>query len=511
MPADGLPKANHNIDWFIFTGTAIIIPAVCVPLILYPEEGAAVVSASFDFVTTYFGFAYVWSAVAAIGLLAWLAMGRHGSVRLGPADSRPEFSTFSWAAMLFCGGIGTTVLYWGTIEWAYYYQTPPYGELPGSPAAIRWAISYPIFHWGITGWVFYCLPAVGMAYAYHVGGIPSLKLSSACRAAIGTRSDGPLGRLIDLTLMVGLVGAAGTGVGFSAPLITASVSGFTGISESLTMTLLAVALGTVVFAVSVYAGLERGIKRLSNINAVMALLLLVFVLVAGPTLFILKAGTDAIGFQFQNFIRMNTWTEPLSDSGFVESWTIFYWAWWIALGPFMGVFVSKISRGRTIREMIFGVVGYGTLGCTLFFCVLGNYALHLELEGLVPVIDILNERGAPAAIVGVLTALPTGPWLLPVFALLGLIFLATTYDSASYTLASVATKELPPDSHPARWHRVFWALSLGILPTALLILGGLRSLQTAVVVVSLPLIVVGVLMSVSLVRSLRAAEAEESG
>jgi len=500
-------EPKHNIDWFIFIATALIVTGVCIPLILFPEAGARSVGAAFDFVTENFGILYIWSASAALLFLLWLALGRHGRVRLGPAGCRPEFSTFSWAAMLFCGGIGSTILYWGTIEWAYYYQAPPFDAAPGSPAAIQWAMSYPIFHWGLAGWAFYCLPAVAMAHAYHVCNQPSLRVSSACRAAIGARADGALGRTLDLVFMVGLVGAAATGVGLSAPLITASISRFAGIPEEFYMSLVAVLLGTFVFAGSVYAGLENGIRRLSNLNVVLALLLLVFVLVTGPTRFLLETTTDAVGFTIQNFVRMLTWTDPFLKTGFVESWTIFYWAWWLSLGPFMGIFVSKISRGRTIREMIFGILGYGSLGCVLFFTVLGHYALHLELNDLAPVLDTLNTQGASAAIVDVMASLPSGRWLLPYFALICLVFMATTYDSASYTLASCATRRLPADQHPARWNRVFWALSLGLVPITLLILGGLRSLQTAAVVVSLPLIVVGVLMSVSLVKGLRAAEA----
>ena len=508
MHGDRSSELDHNVDWFIFGVTAALVVGVCVPLILYPDAGGEMVSAAFEFVTTYFGFAYIWAGMATLGFLVWIALGRYGRVRLGPKGCVPEFSTFSWASMLFCGGIGTTVLHWGTIEWVYYYQAPPFGAEPRSATALEWAVSYPIFHWGITGWAFYCLPAVVIGYAYHRRNLSSLRVSAACREVIGSRADGPLGRLIDLVFMAGLVGAAGTGVGFSVPLITASISSFTGIPEALSMKVFIVFLGTVMFAVSVSAGLERGIRRLSTFNVGLALLLLGFILVVGPTLFILKISTDAIGFGLQNFIRMNSWTDPISDSGFVESWTIFYWAWWIALGPYMGIFVAKVSRGRTLRGMVFGVIGFGSLGCAAFFSVLGNYALYLELNEMLPVVDMLNRQGAPATVVSVLTSLPTGRWLLPPFALLCLVFMATTYDSASYTLASCATRELPVDRHPARWHRVFWALSLGILPTALLILGGLRALQTTVVVVSLPLLVVGVVMSVALVRMLRSDAAD---
>jgi BCCT family betaine/carnitine transporter len=508
MRRDQFSELDHNIDWFIFLVTAALVVGVCLPLILYPEAGSDAVSAAFEFVTTYFGFAYIWAAIATLAFLLWIALGRYGHVRLGPEGCIPEFSTFSWASMLFCGGIGTTILHWGTIEWVYYYQSPPFGALPQSAEALEWAVSYPIFHWGITGWAFYCLPAVAMGYAYHGRNLSSLRVSSACRSALGDRADGPLGRLIDLVFMAGLVGAAGTGVGFSVPLITASISSFTGIPETFGMQLLVIFLGTVTFAASVFAGLERGIRRLSTFNVALALLLLGFILIVGPTLFILKVSTNAIGFGMQNFIRMNSWTDPFSDSGFVESWTIFYWAWWIALGPYMGLFVAKVSRGRTLRSMVFGIVGFGSLGCAAFFSVLGNYALYLELNGTLPVLDMLNELGAPATVVSVLNSLPTGRWLLPPFALLCMVFMATTYDSASYTLASCATRELPVDRHPARWHRVFWALSLGILPTALLVLGGLRALQTAVVVVSLPLLAVGVVLSVALVRNLRSDAAD---
>ena len=216
-------------------------------------------------------------------------------------------------------------------------------------------------------------------------------------------------------------------------------------------------------------------------------------------------GTNSIGLVLQNYLKMNTWTDPIANTGFVETWTIFYWAWWIALGPFVGMFVTKISRGRSIRQLILGVVGFGSLGCTVYFVVLGNYALHLQLNHLLPVIDILNdpERGHATVVISVILSLPLGTWVLPLFGGICIIFMATTYDSAAYTLASAATSQLESGEHPARWHRVFWAFALGILPITLLFLGGLESLQTAAVVVSFPLIFVGVLMSMSLVRSLR--------
>jgi BCCT family betaine/carnitine transporter len=211
----------------------------------------------------------------------------------------------------------------------------------------------------------------------------------------------------------------------------------------------------------------------------------------------------------QNFITMSTWTDPAAGSDFVESWTVFYWAWWLALGPFMGIFITKISGGRSLRQVILGALGYGTLGTTLFFVVLGNYAVNMEQTGQLAVLDALNELGAAAAVVQVVASLPLAYLVLPLFALICVIFAATSYDSASYTLASSTTRALPRDAHPARWNRVFWAAVLGLLPITLIQIGGLRPLQSAVVAVSVPLLVVVTMMTVGLWKSLHEDERTE--
>ena len=499
-----------EVDRFIFVATALLLLAVSVPLLVAPDAGEAAVQRVFDFITGNFGVVYIWAAVINLGFLAWLALGRYGRVRLSNDDSPPDFSTFSWASMLFCAGIGTGVLYWGTIEWAYYYDAPPYGVAPRSLEAIEWATSYPIFHWGITGWAFYCMPALAIGYAYFCRGMPSMRLSDNCRAVIGSRADGALGKVIDLLFMTGLLGAAGTGIGLAVQLISNGLSQLLGVPDSDLLKVVVVLAVTAVFATSVYFGLERGIKRLSNLNVALTFALLLFVLVAGPTLFILKTGTSSLGHVLQNFVRMNSWTDPVRESGFVETWTIFYWAWWIALGPYVGMFVARISRGRTVREVTFGMLGFGMAGCALFFIVFGNYALHLELTEVLSVTSVLREEGAPQAIIAVVRSLPFSSAVLALFCAVCLVFMATTYDSAAYTLALGATRRLAVGEDPPRWHRLFWAFALGVLPITLMFLGDLTPFQTASVVVSLPLIPVGVLMAVSLVRSLREDQAEAS-
>jgi len=498
------PAQSANIDWFIFITSAVLILTVCVPLFLYPDEGKSLLSSGFDYVTQELGVLYILFASAALIVLLVLAFGRHGHTRLGPPDSRPEFSDFSWGAMLFCGGIGTSVVYWGTIEWAHYFQAPPFGVAPNSTDALGWATAYPLFHWGFTGWALYCLPGVAIAYTYHVRGAPTLSLSSACEPLLGKASAGPLGRLIDLTFMVGLLGATSTGLGLAVPLIGAILHRLTGVEENFALSCFIIVAITAMFAVSVYVGLDKGIKRLSNLNVGLALLLLAFVLVVGPTVYILETGVEAIGHTLQNFFKMSTYNDSQQTTDFVGAWTVFYWAWWLALGPYMGMFITKISRGRTIRELVICSVGYGTLGCAAFFVVFGGYALYLEQNELVPVLQILNDSNAPSAIVAVFDALPGGFVVLSLFGILCLVFAATSYDSASYTLASAATQSLPADAHPVAWHRMFWAFFLGILPITLIYLGGLTSLQSAMVIISVPLLLVLIILTFSLFKALRA-------
>jgi BCCT family betaine/carnitine transporter len=504
--AEPLTSNRYNIDWFIFIGSLAIIIGVCVPLTLYPESGKEVLTEGYNYITSSIGVLYVLFSVSALGVLLYLAFSRHGDVLLGDAGTTPEYSAMSWASMLFCGGIGASVMYWGTIEWAQYVLAPPFGVEPRTEEAVAWAQSYPIFHWGFIGWALYCLPAVAIAHAYHVRKIPALRLSSVCEPVLGRYSKGVWGGVVDLTFVVGLLGAASTGIGLVVPLISESMRRLVGMSEGFGTDLSVIVVITLIFSVSVWMGIDKGIKRLSNLNIVLAMIFLAFVFIAGPTRFIAESAMSSVGHLLQNFPKMSFWTDPNEHASFVEDWTIFYWSWWLALGPFMGMFISKISRGRTIREVIIGSIGYGTAGCGLFFMILGNYALFLNNAGTLTVLDTVAELGSTVAILDVVTTLPLTGVMLPLFMVVSLIFAATSYDSISYVLASATTQHLPSDQHPARWNRLFWAFSLGLIPTTLIYIGGLKALQSAVVAASLPLLIVTSIMTVALFRGLNNSE-----
>ena len=495
-----------QVDWPVFLTAVAFLLLVTIPLAIAPEASGLVINDLYGWLSSHLGPAYLWAGVGSFGFVSYIACSRYGRLVLGESVEDQEFGDFSWFSMLFCAGIASGLMYWGVIEWAHYYQTPPYGAEAGSPEAIEWAASYGLFHWGFSAWAFYALPSVCVAYACHRGGEASYRLSRACRPVLGSQTEGILGRAIDVLFIVGILGGASTSLGLSTPMIAEGISSLSGIARSFALDV-AIMLGCgIIFATSVYLGLERGIRVLSNVNLGLALGLIAFVLLAGDTLFIIKMSTSAVGLVLQNFVRMSLWTDPVRASGFVEDWTVFYWAWWIAYAPFVGLFVARISRGRTIRQLVFGMLGAGTAGSWIFFMVLGNYGLSLEMSGALGVIDILNERGAPAAIVAVMSSLPLGQFTLGVFCFIALLYLATTFDSAAYTIAGGASVDLGASGHPDARHRGFWALAVAVLPIALLSVGGLKTLQTASLVVSAPLLIVGVLLAVSLMRSLRKEE-----
>lgn len=497
-------KDKGRVDWPSFGASIAVIVLVCAPLAVFPEAGGRLLQTCYAFISDRFGFLYAVAGLGVFLLLAWLAFGRFGKVKLGRDEDEVEYSDFSWVAMLFCAGVGAGLLYWAMIEWSYYYDSPPFDAAPRSPQAVEWASTYGIFHWGVTAWCFYCLPTLAIAYPYYVKRVPYLRFSTGCNYFLGGGKETAAGRFIDLFFMIALLGGAGSSLGFSTPMIAACIAHLTGLPANFGLEVFTVLICVALFGTSVWFGLNRGIKRLSNVNMIAAFAMLIFVFFAGPTLFMLKTSGNSILVMLQNFPKMNWWTDLFTDSAFFRDWTVFYWAWWIAYAPFVGLFATRISRGRTIRQVIIGMTVYGSLGGGLFYMILGNFGLHLELSGALSVTEIAGNAGEPAAIVSILDQLPLSSLVIVVFAILSVIFSATTYDSASYTLASSATLRLEAGEDPARWHRLFWAITLTLLPLTLMSIGGLKVMQTVVLIVSLPILVIGVVMSVALVRQVSA-------
>ncbi|GGF24590.1 transporter [Halobacillus andaensis] len=506
------------IDWGTFIGALILLLGVTIPLILFPEGGKEVVNQANTFVSGNFGVMYMIMGLLIFAFLLFVAFSKNGQIKLGDEGEEPEFNTFSWAAMLFAAGIGSSILYWAVIEWAYYYEGPPFGVEGGSPEAIQWSTAYGIFHWGPIAWAIYTLPALPIAYFYYVRKKPVLKVSEAVRPVLGRRVEGPLGTVIDVLFMFGLMGGAGTTLALGTPMIAEGISDLTGVEVTLGLQAFIMLICTTIFAISAYSGLRRGIKVLSDINLWLSIFILAFIFFVGPTRFISETTFNSLGIIMDNFFKMATWMEPFANIGdfeetlFPESWTVFYWAWWLVYAPFVGLFVARISRGRTIRQMVLGTMIYGTLGCILFFGIMGNFGLYMQLTGQLDVIGFLDTNGAPATIIEIMNQLPLAKFIVLIFTILAIIFLATTFDSSSYILAAVVQKKV--EGEPLRWNRLFWAFALCIMPLTLMFLGGLETLQTASIVGGFPLIFIMFLLAWSFMKAsntdIRASDNYES-
>lgn len=493
------------IDKPTFLGSLALLFIVTIPLIVWPEQGAKWVNISRNFLVNNFGSGYMFLGIGSFGFMLYVAFSDIGKIRLGEPDEKPEFKTASWAAMMFCAGIGSSILFWSMIEWVYYYQSPPFQVEGGTAEAMKWASAYGIFHWGPLAWSIYLIPALPMAYFYHVRNVKQLKLSGAIAPVIGARNArGGWGKLVDVLFIFGMLGGGATTLGLAAPLLNEGLYQLFGLPKNLTVQVFVLVISTAIFGVSAYSGIKKGIQALSNFNLLLTAILLIFVIIAGPTVFLFENSLEAVGTVLQNFFAMSTNLESLgglgslSDSSFPQDWTVFYWAWWLAFAPSIGLFIARISRGRTMRQMIIGSLFFGSVGCALFFMVLGNYGIHLQLTGELDVLKILNEDSPQAAIFGMLGQLPFKTFVIAIYTLLALIFLATTFDSISYILASVVQKHV--EDEPMRWNRLFWAGTLSFMPIVLLFLGGLETLQTAAIVGGAPLLIIAVLLCISIYK-----------
>lgn len=499
---------SSKIDYGLMLPGVIVTALVGLVLALFPVQGKAVVEATFGFLTHSFKWLYLLFGLFCTIFLIWLGMSRWGNIKLGAPEDEPEFSTYTWAAMIFCAGIGIAIVYWAFIEPVYYMnssilhfdlktQKGLAGELAGM---------YGQFHWGITPWAIYALPTLPIAYAIHVKRIPALRLSTACRGVIGEHANGFWGKLIDMVVIFAMIGGVGTSLGLAVPLVTSLVCKITGLSESFGLQIVILCLWTGLFTVTVWAGLKSGIARLADLNTYIAYFLLAYVLIIGPTTFILNTWCNSLGLMLSDFFKISLWTDPVSNGGFPESWTVFYWAWWVAYAPMMGLFVARISRGRTVRQVVFGELFYGSMGCWAFFAVWGGYAIHLQTAGTLDVYGILTQSGwsNDVTIVAILSSIPGAKYLfIPVFTLLCFIFLATTLNSAAYTLSSQVTRVISGNEEPPRWNRTLWGIILGLFAVGLLATDALKAVQLSSIIVALPLMPVLILTTVSFMKWIR--------
>nr|WP_245335467.1 MULTISPECIES: BCCT family transporter [unclassified Staphylococcus] len=497
------------MDWTTFIGSSLILLIAVIPMMVFPKASQDIITHLNEVVSSTLGSIYLLIGLATLIFVLYIAFGKYGNVTLGKATDKPEFNNFSWAAMLFCAGIASDILYWGVIEWAFYYQDPPHGGKGMTDSALNYATMYGMFHWGPIAWATFVLPALAIGYLVFIKKKPVYKISQTMRPILRSQTDGIIGKIVDILFIFGLLGGAATSLALGVPMISAGIEKLTGIGDSMLMRSIILFTITAVFAYSSYSGLKKGIKVLSDANIILSFVLLGFVFIVGPTVFIMETSITGMGNMIKNFFQMATWIEPFGGIGgrketnFPQQWTIFYWSWWIVYAPFIGLFIARISKGRTLKEIVLGTIVYGTLGCALFFGIFGNYAVYLQITGSFDVIHFLNTHGTEATIIEVMHQLPFPNLIIVLFLLSAFLFLATTFDSGSYILAAASQKKVIGE--PLKANRLYWAFALCLLPFGLMLVGGERALEvlkTASLLASVPLLAIFVMMMISFLRTL---------
>lgn len=506
-PATAERPAQVNKPFFIIS--AAIVITMIVLMVVFDKATGEIMQTLYNFTGNQLGWAYLVITFVFFLFLLWLAFSKFGRIRFGGPKARPEFKTVTWIAMFFCSGIGTALMTWATKEWAYYMQSPPFDMAANSVMATEYALAYPIFHWGPLGWVIYSVLAFPIGYMYWNRKQESYKFADACVGVIGEKNTkGILGCIINFTLILGLIGANGTSLGTGTPMLAEAVCQLLGLTHTFGVDIVVVLIWTAIFTTSVTLGLQKGIKVLSDINVVAVLALLAFILIVGPTSFIINAFVNSNGIMIQDFVRMAIYTDPIGKTGFPQDWTVFYWAWYYAYAPFMGAFIARVSKGRTFRETIVTTLGAGTIGAGMFHGIMGGNAMFQQLSGKLDFIKILNEQGDAAAVVASIRQLPFDIIILVIFVICGFVFSATTIDSAAYSMAQTSCKEIKEGEEPPRYTRLVWALTMGSIALVVMNIGGLVPIKTTSLLVAFPIMIFSCFAVITLKKWLKEDEAQ---
>jgi glycine betaine transporter len=465
-----------------------------------------------SWLTGNFGWMFVLVSAAFLVFSAYLAMTRYGNIRLGPDDSAPEFSTFSWVSMMFATGMGIGLMFWGVAEPLTYLtatdagSTPPGRGEAGTPEGARTAMEYAFFHWGLHPWSMYAVIGLAIGYFAYRKGAGNL-VSGAFGPLLGRRAKEGPGKAIDVIAIFATLFGSATSLGLGALQITGGLDNVFGSGDSKWITVGVIAVLTTCFVISAVTGVEKGVQFLSNANAIAAVVLLLFLFVVGPTVFIMSTFTESLGGYLTHLPAMAFRAGAFGGSEFINGWTIFYWAWWVSWTPFVGMFIARISKGRTIRQFVVYVIVVPSLVSFVWFSVMAGAAFDVQLSGAKDLGAVLATDGTEGALFTTLREYPLASVTVVLAVFLIAIFFITGADSASIVMGMLSQHG---KEEPMRWLVVFWGIAQGAVASVLLWSGGLTALQTLVIIVAGPFMLIIVAMCVSLLKSLRAEPYEST-
>ncbi len=501
-PASG-ERAPEEKPWIminppVFIGAALFILLFVSWGIAAPEQAGVVFSSVQAWVVSTFGWFYIFAVAVFLIFIVLLAFSSHGNVKLGADGSEPEFSFWSWTAMLFSAGMGIGLMFFGVAEPVQHYVSPPAGA-GGEAADAREAMVISFFHWGIHAWAIYAVIGLSLAYFGFRHGLP-FTIRSTLYPLIGDRIHGPIGHAVDIFAVLGTMFGVATSLGFGVTQINAGLDYLFGIGPSVWVQIILIAVITLIALGSVVMGLDGGIRRLSEFNLGLAVVMVIFTLIVGPTLFLFEAYVQNVGAYLSRVVSKTFNLYAYEKNDWLGGWTLFYWAWWIAWSPFVGMFIARISRGRTIRQFVVGVL-FVPVGFTFaWMTVFGNTAIFLDMNVADGAIAAAVVADTSTAIFKFLEYLPLSAITSVMATVLVITFFVTSSDSGSLVIDMLTSGG--HDDAPV-WQRSFWAITEGFVAGGLLLAGGLSALQTASIAAALPFSLIMLLICVGLLKALR--------
>lgn len=485
-----------DVNGPVFFTSAIIITIIIALTLIFKDGAEQVFTATQDYVANKAGWFFILSVNVFLIFMIYLAFSKFGHIRIGGQSAKPEFKTISWFAMLFSAGMGIGLLFWSISEPVYHFLSPPMAE-GGTAEAAKEAMKYTFLHWGFHAWAVYALVGLSLAYFTYSRGLP-LTIRSIFYPYLGDRIYGKIGDAIDIFAVIATLFGLATSLGMGVQQIAAGLNHLFGIDSGVQTQILLIAGITAIATVSVVLGVDKGVRVLSEWNMRIAVLFLGIVVVLGPTIFIFKSFVQNTGSYFSSILEIGTWTESYTGSNWQNAWTVFYWGWWIAWSPFVGMFIARISKGRTVREFILGVLLVPSLVTFFWISAFGSTAIQMTLLGDDTIANAVNDNVATALFV-FLEDYPFA-FILNIIAIVLISgFFITSSDSGSLVVDNL-TSGGKIDAPVGQ--RIFWAITEGGVASVLLLGGGLQALQTATIVTGLPFAVILIVMCFSLYKGL---------
>ncbi|WP_312307184.1 choline BCCT transporter BetT [Pulveribacter sp.] len=509
-PQEVLEDRTARINWRVLLFSSAVIVAFSVWASLLPEDARTKMKLAVDWIATNLGWYYVLTMALATGFVLWVAFSKEGDVRLGPDHSRPQYKLVTWVAMLFAAGVGIDMLFYSVTGPVVQYLHPPAG-VGGSAEALQDAVVWTMFHYGIAGWSMYALLGMAMGYFAYRWGMP-LSIRAALYPLLGKRVRGPLGDGISAIALVGTVFGVATSMGIGVVLLSVGFSLIFGLQQGLALQI-ALVVGAVVLTIAATtSGVDRGIRWISELNLWSAAAMMVYILVTGQTAFLLNALVENIGRFFVTLPARTLQTFVYEPAGaeWMGGWTLFFWAFWLAWGPFVGVFLARISRGRTLREFVIAAITAPVLCDFIIVSLFGNSALFHVLQGNTAFAELAiqsPERGWYA----LLEMFPGAMFLIGLSTLSGLLFYLTSANSGAMVMSNFSAAIPDPSQDGPKWLRIFWAVLTAVLTVAMLLAGGVATMEYATLIFALPVTVVAYLVMASFYKVLRMERAEREG